>query len=197
MNPSPNPSPSSFHRRVVASPVGALELLASPEGLAAILFVAGDRVSPKLATDAPPPPPDPAATRWLDAAERQLSEYFAGARRTFDLPLAPATGTPFERQVWDELMKIPFGATISYGELARRVGRPGAARAVGRANGDNPLPIVVPCHRVIGAGGKLTGYGGGLPNKEILLRVEGAGEGGAATGQGTIFDETRPGGRSG
>jgi methylated-DNA-[protein]-cysteine S-methyltransferase len=103
---------------------------------------------------------------------RQLAEYFAGERRDFDLPLAPE-GTPFERSVWDELRKIPFGETRSYGEIAQAIGRPGAARAVGRANGANPIPIVVPCHRVIGSDGSLTGFGGGLEAKSRLLEIEG------------------------
>jgi methylated-DNA-[protein]-cysteine S-methyltransferase len=103
---------------------------------------------------------------------RQLAEYFAGERREFDLALAPA-GTPFERAVWGELAKIPFGETRTYGEIAAALGRPGAARAVGRANGANPLPIVVPCHRVIGADGSLTGFGGGLEVKAWLLELEG------------------------
>jgi methylated-DNA-[protein]-cysteine S-methyltransferase len=103
---------------------------------------------------------------------RQLAEYFAGARREFELPLAPA-GTPFERSVWDELRAIPFGETRSYGEIAAAIGRPGAARAVGRANGANPIPIVVPCHRVIGSDGSLTGFGGGLEAKSRLLEIEG------------------------
>jgi methylated-DNA-[protein]-cysteine S-methyltransferase len=103
---------------------------------------------------------------------RQLAEYFAGGRRDFDLRLAPE-GTPFERSVWDELRKIPFGETRSYGEIAQALGRPGAARAVGRANGANPIPIVVPCHRVIGSDGSLTGFGGGLEAKSRLLEIEG------------------------
>jgi methylated-DNA-[protein]-cysteine S-methyltransferase len=107
----------------------------------------------------------------LKAAERQLGEYFAGNRNTFDLPLA-AVGTPFQRRVWDALRKIPYGETISYGELARRVGQPTAARAVGLANGKNPISIVVPCHRVIGSSGKLIGYGGGLGRKQTLLALE-------------------------
>jgi methylated-DNA-[protein]-cysteine S-methyltransferase len=104
---------------------------------------------------------------------RQLDEYFAGRRQTFDLTLAPE-GTPFERSVWNELARIPFGETRSYAEIARAIGRPGAARAVGRANGANPIPIVVPCHRVIGADGSLTGFGGGLETKSRLLELEGA-----------------------
>jgi methylated-DNA-[protein]-cysteine S-methyltransferase len=112
---------------------------------------------------------DPARTAGLS---RQLEEYFAGERREFDLPLAPE-GTPFERSVWDELRRIPFGETRSYGEIARAIGRPSASRAVGRANGANPIPIVVPCHRVIGADGSLTGFGGGLEAKSRLLEIEG------------------------
>jgi methylated-DNA-[protein]-cysteine S-methyltransferase len=112
---------------------------------------------------------DPARTAEL---RRQLAEYFAGHRREFDLELAPA-GTPFERSVWSELRKIPFGETRSYSEIACAIGRPGAARAVGRANGANPIPIVVPCHRVIGADGSLTGFGGGLETKSRLLELEG------------------------
>ncbi|HEX6901635.1 MAG TPA: methylated-DNA--[protein]-cysteine S-methyltransferase [Thermoanaerobaculia bacterium] len=103
---------------------------------------------------------------------RQLAEYFAGERQEFDLELAPE-GTPFERSVWEELKKIPFGETRSYGEIAEAIGRPGSARAVGRANGANPIPIVVPCHRVIGADGSLTGFGGGLEAKSRLLEIEG------------------------
>jgi methylated-DNA-[protein]-cysteine S-methyltransferase len=112
---------------------------------------------------------DPARTAEV---RRQLTEYFAGDRREFDLTLAPV-GTPFERSVWDELRKIPFGETRSYGEIAQALGRPGAARAVGRANGANPIPIVVPCHRVIGSDGSLTGFGGGLDAKSRLLELEG------------------------
>ena len=104
-------------------------------------------------------------------AKAQLTEYFAGTRTAFDLPLA-ASGTPFQKTVWAELVRIPYGKTFSYGELAARIGNPKASRAVGLANGKNPLSIVVPCHRVIGASGKLTGYGGGLERKEALLALE-------------------------
>jgi methylated-DNA-[protein]-cysteine S-methyltransferase len=107
----------------------------------------------------------------IQEAVRQLGEYFSGARIEFDLPLAPE-GTLFQRTVWSRLQEIPYGQTISYGELARRVGNPKASRAVGAANGCNPLPIVIPCHRVIGASGKLTGFGGGLPTKQLLLSLE-------------------------
>jgi methylated-DNA-[protein]-cysteine S-methyltransferase len=103
----------------------------------------------------------------------QLEEYFAGARNMFTLRLAPA-GTPFQLAVWSALQAIPYGETVSYSELARRLGRPGSARAVGLANGANPLPIIVPCHRVIGADGALTGFGGGLGIKRALLSLEGA-----------------------
>ena len=102
---------------------------------------------------------------------RQLRAYFAGELEAFDLPLAPQ-GTPFQLAVWKRLCEIPYGETISYGELARRIGNPNASRAVGLANGSNPIPIVIPCHRVIGSNGKLTGYGGGLPIKEKLLALE-------------------------
>ncbi len=102
---------------------------------------------------------------------RQLTEYFSGTRTEFDLPLAPE-GTEFQRAVWRQLQGIPYGETIAYGELARRVGNPKASRAVGAANGANPIPIVIPCHRLIGANGKLTGFGGGLPVKEALLSLE-------------------------
>lgn len=107
----------------------------------------------------------------LGSTRAQLTAYFAGERFDFDLPLAPA-GTSFQRKVWNALCEIPYGATISYGEMARRIGQPTAARAVGLANGSNPLPIVVPCHRVIGADGSLTGFGGGIERKRWLLAHE-------------------------
>lgn len=107
----------------------------------------------------------------LREAAHQLLDYFAGRRRAFDLPLAPR-GTDFQRQVWRALLDIPFGATCSYGQLARAVGRPDASRAVGAANGRNPIAIIIPCHRVIGADGSLTGYGGGEPAKRWLLDHE-------------------------
>jgi len=103
--------------------------------------------------------------------KRQLEEYFAGKRTTFDVSLAPE-GAPFEREVWRALEEIPYGETVSYGEIARRVGQPTAARAVGTANGHNPIAVIVPCHRVIGADGSLTGYGGGLERKRLLLELE-------------------------
>jgi len=109
----------------------------------------------------------------LARARQQLSEYFARTRTTFELPLDP-TGTPFELRVWEELRAIPFGATRSYGEIARRLGDVRLTRAVGAANGKNPIPILVPCHRVVGAKGELTGFGGGLDRKRWLLEHEGA-----------------------
>jgi methylated-DNA-[protein]-cysteine S-methyltransferase len=105
------------------------------------------------------------------AIRAQLAEYFEGARTSFDLPLAPQ-GTSFQLEVWDALRHIPYGATASYGEVAASIGRPGAARAVGLANGRNPIAIIVPCHRVIGADGRLVGYGGGLDRKRYLLQLE-------------------------
>jgi methylated-DNA-[protein]-cysteine S-methyltransferase len=109
--------------------------------------------------------------RVLDQAAEQLAEYFAGERTEFDVPLA-AVGTPFQQRVWRMLEKIPFGETWSYGQLAARIGRPSASRAVGAANGKNPIGIIVPCHRVIGANGSLTGYAGGMPMKKWLLAHE-------------------------
>ena len=105
------------------------------------------------------------------SVQRQLSEYFEGRRDTFDVPLV-MDGSPFERSVWRALQEIPYGETVSYGEIARRVGQPSAARAVGLANGRNPIAVIVPCHRVIGADGTLTGYGGGLERKRVLLELE-------------------------
>ena len=148
---------------VVASPVGPLTLVAGVAGLEHIIF--GDE-RPAEAAD-----PGGRAARILSQAQRQLVEYFGGERRSFDLPLDPQ-GTPFQLAVWRLLGEIPYGETITYGEQARRLGRLGAARAVGAANGRNPLPIVVPCHRVVGADGSLTGYGGGLPKKRWLLEHE-------------------------
>lgn len=116
----------------------------------------------------------PAAARnGIRAALLQLGEYFAGRRRDFDLPIAPE-GTPFELRVWNRLREIPYGTTTSYGAIAAEFGMKNGARAVGRANGSNRIPIIIPCHRVIGSGGSLTGFGGGLPLKESLLQLEGA-----------------------
>jgi methylated-DNA-[protein]-cysteine S-methyltransferase len=146
------------------TPVGRLLVAGDDEGLRYVLFEAGrSAVGPK-----PGWRQDGAR---LGEAVRQLHAYFAGELHRFDLPLAPE-GTPFQQRVWQELLRIPYGETISYGELARRIGQPTGSRAVGLANGANPVSIVIPCHRVIGSTGKLTGYGGGLKNKEWLLALE-------------------------
>ena len=151
--------------RLIDSPIGTLQLIADEGGLTQIAFAGEHR---PVRGDAA----CPAATAILDAAARQLDDYFSGRRRDFALPLN-ATGTAFQRQVWDGLRRIPWGETRSYGELARAIGRARAVRAVGAANGRNPLPIVVPCHRVIGADGSLTGFAGGLAIKRQLLALEG------------------------
>ncbi|MGH8427322.1 MAG: methylated-DNA--[protein]-cysteine S-methyltransferase [Gammaproteobacteria bacterium] len=148
------------------SPVGSLLLTADDAALTGIYFEDGhDR--PVIGSDWKERPTHPV----LKTAKRQLDEYFAGRRKTFDLPLA-SNGTPFQRDVWRALRDIPYGKTQSYGDIARRIGRPKAVRAVGAANGANPLPVIVPCHRVIGSNGTLTGYGGGLPRKRKLLALE-------------------------
>jgi len=143
------------------------------------ILLAGDDNGLRLIsfqTEKNPPGPQP---DWVEEpvaladAVRQLTSYLAGDIEKFDLDLAPQ-GTPFQMEVWRELERIPYGTTISYGELAERIGKPNAVRAVGTANGANPLPIVIPCHRVIGADGSLTGYGGGIEIKEALLSLEGA-----------------------
>jgi methylated-DNA-[protein]-cysteine S-methyltransferase len=155
-----------LHTRI-DSPVGPLVLAASDEGLHAIEFQPSRH---PVARDGDWREGDHPVLRQ---AATELGEYFAGGRRTFGLPLAPR-GTDFQQAVWRTLATIPYGATVSYTELASRVGRPEAVRAVGAANGRNPLPIVLPCHRVIGANGSLTGFGGGLPMKRFLLDLEGA-----------------------
>ncbi len=148
----------------IASPVGPLLLAGDGSHIKLIHFRSGPR-------------PRQAERSWVEDARpfeatiAQLEEFFAGRRRSFELPLAPE-GTEFQRTVWQALTRIPYGETISYGELARRIGKPQASRAVGLANGANPLPIVVPCHRVIGADGSLTGFGGGLDIKRKLLALE-------------------------
>lgn len=146
------------------SPVGTLLLASGARGLQAVTFS-------KQGKPALPEPGWVQDHAALGEPIAQLKAYFAGELERFDLDLAPE-GTPFQQRVWGELGKIPYGATISYGELARRIGNPNASRAVGLANGSNPIPIVIPCHRVIGSNGKLTGYGGGLPLKERLLALE-------------------------
>jgi len=159
----------SLSYQYVDSPIGTLKLVASDQGLVAILW---ENDNPRrvrlsdLTEDARHP--------LLRETERQLKEYFQGKRRTFSLAL-DMRGTPFQTQVWEALLAIPFGETRSYGQLAKQLGNPQATRAVGAANGRNPLSIVVPCHRVIGSSGKLTGFAGGLDAKGYLLRLEGVG----------------------
>ena len=146
--------------------------LPSPLGLLRLYAHADELVAVHLPTsDEPELPATRATSPVLAATAAQLAEYFTGRRRDFDLPLAPR-GTGFQEIVWRALTAIPFGATRSYGEIARAIGRPAASRAVGAANGRNPIAIIVPCHRVIGASGELTGYGGGLPAKRWLLAHE-------------------------
>jgi len=153
--------------RIMASPVGALTLVAGEAGLIAILWENDDPDRVRLG-----PMEADAGHPVLAAAERQLAGYFTGERRTFDLPL-DFRGTDFQKQVWAALLAIPFGETRSYARIAAEIGRPRAVRAVGAANARNPISIVAPCHRVIGANGALTGFAGGLPAKRFLLRLEG------------------------
>lgn len=154
----------------VDSPIGRLLLLSDEKSLTGLHMDVAGREPPggegrAARVEKPDAPP-------LRVAALQLTEYFAGARRRFELPLQLG-GTPFQRRVWEELQEIPFGETWSYGQLARRIGNPGASRAVGLANNRNPVAVIVPCHRVIGADGSLTGYGGGLDRKRWLLAHEG------------------------
>ncbi|WP_282338319.1 methylated-DNA--[protein]-cysteine S-methyltransferase [Pseudomonas sp. PS02288] len=154
-----------MHYRYLDSPLGRLLLVGSDAGL--------NLVHMDEQTHLPPQTSWTQAERQLDEACRQLDEYFGGRRRRFDLPLAPR-GTTFQRAVWQALLEIPFGETRSYRQQAERIGRPSAVRAVGTANGANPLAVIVPCHRVIGSDGSLTGYASGLARKALLLELEGA-----------------------
>jgi len=148
----------------IGSPVGPLLLASDERGLHEIRFVNGRRPG------APEPGWTPNAASFAEAI-RQLQEYFSGNRQEFDLPLA-LEGTDFQLRVWRCLQTIPYGQTFSYLQLAEKIGNPKAVRAVGLANGANPIPIIIPCHRVIGSNGSLTGFGGGLPNKQKLLALE-------------------------
>lgn len=148
----------------VDSPVGQLLLFGDGEALCG-LYMVKQRYSPEM------PKACVRENQRFTAAREQLAAYFAGELQQFDLPLAPF-GTEFQRLVWNALLDIPFGATESYGALAKRIGHPQGARAVGLANGHNPIGIIVPCHRVIGANGSLTGYGGGIERKQWLLNHE-------------------------
>lgn len=154
---------SMFYSKI-ESPIGELLLTADERGLTGLFMNAKAEI------------PDSSSSRndaVFHEAKRQIDAYFAGTLKVFDLPIV-FTGTPFQNEVWKALCEIPFGETLSYGSMARRVGRPAASRAVGAANGRNPISIIVPCHRVIGADGSLTGYGGGMDRKRWLLHHEGA-----------------------
>jgi methylated-DNA-[protein]-cysteine S-methyltransferase len=159
--------------RVMATPLGDLTLLAGPRGISAVLFGAENALEAES-----PGLPDAATIAALDVAERQIDEYFGGRRTSFDLPL-DQNGSQFQQKVWAALVAIPFGQTRSYGTIAGTIGRPRAAQAVGLACGSNPFAIVVPCHRVVGANGRLTGYPAGLPHKRMLIEFE--------HGGGTLF----------
>jgi len=153
----------TYHTQI-DSPIGALFLTLEQDQLTNVCIYQQKRtvdVNPEWIC----------SERPFRAIAKQFSEYFRGKRREFEIPLR-LDGTDFQTSVWNELLKIPYGETTSYGELAKRIGNPKAVRAVGLANGRNPIPIVVPCHRVIGSDGKLTGFGGGLENKTLLLRLE-------------------------
>lgn len=150
---------------VLPSPVGPLRLVARADALVAVLWPEDDdRV--RLVSE-----PVPGSNPLLERAARQLDDYFAGSRRSFDLPLDP-NGTDFQKQAWSALCEIPYGETSTYAKQAAAIGRPRAVRAIGSANGRNPLSIIVPCHRVVGADGKLTGFAGGLDTKRWLLDHE-------------------------
>jgi methylated-DNA-[protein]-cysteine S-methyltransferase len=153
---------SVISHAVIATPLGAMRVTTNGRAILAFEFDA-----PEVSSEVLPPQ----ARELVDALRRRVDAYFAGEHVVFDLPLAPV-GTPFQSGVWDALRGIPYGETVSYAEIARRVGRPSAMRAVGAANGRNPIAILIPCHRVIGANGTLTGYGGGLDRKQALLALE-------------------------
>lgn len=158
------------------SPIGKLTLAADELGLRHIVFAQGSR------SFAPPAHWQPSGSEFVELSQ-QLDEYFAGTRKTFKLKLAPQ-GTEFQRSVWQALMQVDYAHTTSYGEIAKLIGKPKASRAVGAANGANPIPIIIPCHRIVGASGKLTGFGGGLPTKQWLLAHE--------RGEGQLFGLTNP-----
>ena len=145
---------------VFSTPIGPVSVTGNEEGLTALSRI-----------DEPVPSPDSSLPVWAGEVKRQLAEYFEGTRESFDLPLAPQ-GTPFQMRVWLGLLDIPFGKTCSYMDLSRKLGDQKAIRAVGRANGQNPIAIIIPCHRVIGSDGSLTGYAGGLEMKKNLLDHE-------------------------
>ena len=166
-----------FHPHTVqlrtTTPLGPVRLAASPTGLAGVWFE-GQRHEPGLQLYGPAAWPQAPGHALLQEAAQQLQQYLAGQRAGFDLPLDLSGGTPFQQAVWRALLAIGRGATTSYGALSRQLGRPLAVRAVGAAVGRNPISVVVPCHRVVGANGSLTGYAGGLDRKTALLRLENA-----------------------
>jgi methylated-DNA-[protein]-cysteine S-methyltransferase len=176
-------SSRSIIQTTVESPLGDLLLVGDEDRLRAVRF-RGDGRPLRIESES-----RRADQPFAEACD-QLGQYFAGERRSFELALARA-GTPFQRRIWDALERIPYGATASYGGLAESIGAPSAARAVGTANARNPLAIVVPCHRVIGAGGGLTGYAGGIERKRLLLELESS----SAAGAGSNAALTRPVGR--
>jgi AraC family transcriptional regulator, regulatory protein of adaptative response / methylated-DNA-[protein]-cysteine methyltransferase len=183
--PAPDATARTLHFTRILTPLGPMLAAAHDEGLALLEFTDRQRLAAQLlrlrrklrAT------PVPLLNPVLERTQQELDAYFAGALRDFTIPLDPA-GTPFQHDVWRVLRAIPYGTTRSYGEQASLMGRPTASRAVARANGDNPISIIVPCHRVVGANGRLTGYGGGLWRKQHLLDLEvkqGDGEAGRHT----------------
>jgi methylated-DNA-[protein]-cysteine S-methyltransferase len=157
--------------KTIESPVGKLKLVTSDKGLAAVMWDDDRPHRVRLGEPIPESTSEAESHPVLVQTERQLNEYFAGKRKEFSVPL-DIRGTPFQKHVWEALLGIPFGETRSYGQLAKQLGNPQVTRAVGAANGRNPISIIVPCHRVIGSSGKLTGFGGGLETKASLLRLE-------------------------
>ena len=160
-------SETNYFYKTIGSPFGKLKLVASDNGLAAVLWENDDPRRVRLGPMQPGP-----NNKFLNETERQLKAYFNGKLEKFTVRL-DFKGTEFQKSVWTALLTIPFGETRSYSEIARQIGRPAASRAVGAANGRNPISIIAPCHRVIGASGKLTGFAGGLEAKDHLLRLEG------------------------
>jgi len=158
------------------SPIGILTLAADEQGLRHIIFPHGSR-------SFSPPDNWQSSISGFEVTKLQLDEYFTGTRKSFTVKLS-LQGTDFQRSVWQALLQVGYGQTTSYGEIAAVIGKPKASRAVGAANGANPIPIVIPCHRIIGSAGKLTGFGGGLPTKQWLLAHE--------RGEGHLFDFTNP-----
>jgi methylated-DNA-[protein]-cysteine S-methyltransferase len=165
---SPPANRSALFRSVLETPFGPMPIAVDADGVVIEVWLPKHRREPLRSESFPR-----AAVEGTRDVHAQLEEYFRGKRREFDLRLDPR-GTAFERRVWERLCAIPYGATTSYGAIATELGLTNGARAVGRANGSNPIPIIIPCHRVIGTDGTLTGYGGGLPLKQALLELEGA-----------------------